>query len=176
MQYNPRPPSPPPQGGGFSVVRVERVLRQAHPLGLFEAGAQLPLGHPSRRINAYRPEQRWTAVLAGLTSGLKRIAPGNTAWRPNTAVPAWLGGRFPDPGTSHRWLEQVSDVQAAAVRRHGHPVVRQHARFGHVLRSGQWLVVDVDGQGLVARGQRFEKAAVGYLGAGVDRGYQRYVC
>jgi hypothetical protein len=36
-------------------------------------------------------------------------------------------------------------------------------------------MVDIDGQGLVARGQRFEQAALGHLGDGLDRGYQRYV-
>jgi hypothetical protein len=165
----------PAVGSGFSVVVVERVLRQAQALGLVAQWALMPLGNPSRRINSYRPEQRWAALLAGLAAGLKGIASGNTYLRPNTAVQAWLGGRFPDQGTIHRWLEQVSDAQAAAVRTHLHQVVRQHGRFWHVLWSGQWLVVDVDGQGLVARGQRFEKAAVGYLGEGLDRGYHRYV-
>jgi hypothetical protein len=176
MQSNTSAPGSPPAGSGFSVVLVERVLRQANTLGLFAAWAQLPLGHPSRRVTAYRPEQRWAALLAGLASGLKGIAPGNTWLRPNTAVQAWLGGRFPDQGTIHRWLEQVSAPQAAAVRAHLHQVVRQHGRFWQVLWSGRLLVVDVDGQGLVARGQRFEQAAVGYLGEGLERGYHRYVC
>lgn len=176
MQCNASDDRGPAVGSGFSVVVVERVLRQAQALGLVPQWALMPLGNPSRRVNSYRPEQRWAAVLAGLASGLKGIAPGNTYLRPNTAVQAWLGGRFPDQGTIHRWLEQVSEAQAAAVRAHLHQVARQHGRFWQVLWSGQRLVVDVDGQGLVARGQRFEKAAVGYLGEGLDRGYHRYVC
>jgi hypothetical protein len=55
-------------------------------------------------------------------------------------------------------------------------VVRQHGRFWQELWSSRYLVLDVDGQGLVARGQRFEKAAQGWLGEGIDCGYQRYVC
>jgi Transposase DDE domain len=90
-------------------------------------------------------------------------------------VQAHLGGRFPDQGTLHRWLGQVTPDQAAAVRDHLHQAVRCHGRFWGVLYSGRLLVVDVDGQGLPARGRRFEGAAKGYLGAGIDTGYQRYV-
>jgi hypothetical protein len=166
-----------PQGcSGFSVVLVERVLREANVLGLFADWAHLPLGHPAGRRTAYRPHQRLAALLAGLAGGLKGVAPGNTWLRPNTAVRSWLGGRFPDQGTVHRWLDQVTAAQAGRVRDHLHQVVRAHGRFWEVLWSGQYLFVDVDGQGLVARGQRFERAAVGYLGEGMDRGYQRYVC
>jgi hypothetical protein len=154
---------------------VERVLHHAERLGLMEQWAMLPLGNPSNRVSAYRPAQRWAAVLAGLAAGLKGIAPGNTWLRPNSAVQARLGGRFPDQGTIHRWLQQVTPSQAQAVRSHLHQAVRQHGRFWQVLWSGRLLLVDVDGQGLVARGQRFEKAAVGYLGEGVDHGYLRYV-
>src|SRR5437588_457205 len=65
---------------------------------------------------------------------------------------------------------------AAQVRDHLHQVVRTHGRFRDVLLSGRQLTVDVDGQGLVARGRRFEAAARGWLGEGIDRGYLRYVC
>jgi hypothetical protein len=155
---------------------VERLFREAEVLGLGEAWTQLPLGHPARRRTAYRPEQRIAAVLAGLAAGLKGIAPGNTFLRLNPALQARLGGRFPDQGTSHRWLDQVTADQAARVRDHLQEVARTHGRFWEVLYSRDYLVVDVDGQGLVARGQRFERATWGYLGEGIDRGYLRYVC
>jgi hypothetical protein len=163
-------------GNGFSVVLVERVLRQAHVLEVSQQWTHLQLGPPSGRVTAYRPEQRLTALLATLAAGLKGLGPGNTYLRPNSAVRAWLGGRFPDQGTLHRWLQQTTDLQAAAVRGHLHQVVRQHGRFWHELWSNRCLVLDVDGQGLVARGQRFEKAAKGWLGEGIDVGYIRYVC
>jgi hypothetical protein len=166
----------PAGGNGFSVVGVERVLRQAQVLEVLPQWSQLPLGHRSGRVTAYRPQQRLTAVLATLAAGLKGIGPGNTYLRSNSAVCAWLGGRFPDQGTIHRWLQQTSDSQAAALRCHLHQVVRQHGRFWNELRSRRWLFVDVDGQGLLARGQRFEKAAKGWLGEGIDVGYHRYVC
>lgn len=166
----------PGASSGFSVVMVERVLREAEVLGLVGAWAQLPLGHPSGRCTAYRPEQRVAALLAGLAAGLKGIAPGNTWLRPNTALQARLGGRFPDQGTVHRWLDQVTPEQAAQVRAHLHQAVHRHGRFWDVLHAAPLLVVDVDGQGLVARGRHFERAARGYLGEGMDTGYQRYVC
>lgn len=168
-------PPRPAAGTGFSVVLVERVLRQASALHLTDAWAHLPLGHPSRRLSPYRPEQRLAAVLAHLAAGLKGIAPGNTYLRPNTALRVQLGGRFPDQGTIHRWLDQASAEQAAGLRDHLHQVVAAHGRFWEVLHSGRLLTVDVDGQGLVARGQRFQRVAVGYLGEGMDKGYQRYV-
>jgi hypothetical protein len=176
MEFTTSTPPVPAAGTAFSVVLAERVLRQAQTLGVTDAWAQLPLGHPSRRRTAYRPEQRIAAVLTGLAAGLKGIAPGNSLLRPNTALQARLGGRFPDQGTIHRWLDQVTAPQAAALRDHLHQVVRCHGRFMEVLSSRQYLVVDVDGQGLVARGQHFERTAVGHLGDGLDRGYQRYVC
>ena len=166
----------PAAGSGFSVVLAERVLREADTLGLCDAWTQLPLGNPSGRRTAYRPEQRIAAVLSGLAAGLKGIAPGNSALRPNSALQARLGGRFPDQGTIHRWLDQVTAPQAAALRDHLHQVVRSHGRFHEVLYAGQYLMLDVDGQGLVARGAHFEQTARGYLDEGLDRGYQRYVC
>jgi hypothetical protein len=155
---------------------VERVLREADVLGIRPAWAELLLGPPSGRRTSYRPEQRVTAVLAGLAAGLKGIAPGNTWLRPNAALRARLGGRFPDQGTIHRWFDQVSADQAAQCRDHLHDVVRTHGRYWEVLHSRDYLMVDIDGQGLIARGPRFERAARGYLGEGIDRGYQRYVC
>ena len=95
-------------GSGFSVVFAERVLREAHALQLPPLWARLPLGHPTRRRTSYTPEQRISALLAGLACGLKGIAPGNTFLRQGTALRAWLGGRFPDQGTIHRWLGQVT--------------------------------------------------------------------
>jgi len=175
MQFTLPNESVPAAGTGFSVVLTERVLRHAETLGLGDAWSQLPLGHPSRRRTAYRPEQRIAAVLSGLAAGLKGIAPGNTVLRPNTALRSRLGGRFPDQGTIHRWLDQVTAAQAAALRDHLHQVARDHGHFWEVLGAGHYLVVDIDGQGLVARGSHFERAAVGHLGDGLDRGYQRYV-
>jgi Transposase DDE domain group 1 len=166
----------PAVGNGWSVVLVERILRQTQVLEVLPQWSQLQLGHASGRVTAYRPGQRLTAVVATLAAGLKGLGPANTYLRPNSAVRAWLGGRFPDQGTIHRWLQQTTDPQAAAVRNHLHQVVRQHGRFWNELWSNRWLVLDVDGQGLVARGQRFEKAAKGWLGEGIDRGYLRYVC
>jgi hypothetical protein len=175
MQFNASTGPSPTVGNGFSVVFVERALREAQALGLFAQWAQLSLGHPSKRRTSFRPEQRVTAVLAGLAGGLKGIAPGNTSLRPNTALKALTGGRFPDQGTIHRWLEQTTATQAAGFRDHLHQVVRTHGRFHDLLRSRAYVLVDVDGQGLVARGQRFARASRGYLGEGMDRGYQRYV-
>src|SRR5262249_45031762 len=149
----------PAVGNGFGVVLVERVLRQAQVLELLPQWNQRHLGHPSGRVTAYRPEQRLTAVVATVAAGLKGLGPSNTYLPPNSAVQAWLGGRFPEQATMHRWLQQTSDLQAAALRCHLHQVVRQYGRFWQELWSNRWLVVDVDGQGLVARGQRFEKAA-----------------
>ncbi len=86
-----------------------------------------------------------------------------------------LGGRFPDQGTIHRWLETVTPEQAQAWRTHLHGVVREHGQWRQELWSDRMLTVDVDGQGLIARGQRFERAAGGYMHDGLDRGFQRYV-
>lgn len=175
MEFTSTAPSVPGAGNGFSVVMAERILHQADVLGLSDDWAQLPLGHPSRRRTAYRPQQRIAAVLSGLAAGLKGIGPSNSALRPNSALQARLGGRFPDQGTIHRWLDGVTAEQAVAVRDHLHQAVRSHGRFWDILYSRHYLVVDVDGQGLAARGQYFERAAVGHLGDGMDRGYQRYV-
>jgi hypothetical protein len=165
----------PAVGSGFSVIMAERLLHQAEALDLPAAWDRLGLGHPSGRASAYRPRHRLAAVLAGLACGLKGVGPGNTWLRPSPALRARLGGRFPDQGTIHRWLDQVTPEQAARLRDHLHDVVRAHGRYWQVLWSAERLVVDVDGQGLVARGRRFERAAAGYLGDGVDRGYIRYV-
>jgi hypothetical protein len=168
---------PGPDGsGGFSVVLAERVLRLADSLALVAEWRRLGFGRPTGRVTSYPTDQRIAAVLAGLACGLRGVAPGNLLVRPNSALQQRLGGRFPDQGTVHRWLGQVTPEQAAGLRRHLHTAVRQHGHFWRELWSGRRLVVDVDGQGLVARGRRFERAHGGYLGEGIDRGYQRYVC
>ena len=176
MEFTSSTPSVPGSGNGFSVVMAERILRRTDILGLSDAWAQLPLGHPSRRRTAYRPQHRSAALLSGLAAGLKGVGPGNSVLRPNSALQARLGGRFPDRGTIHRWLDGVTAEQAQAVRDHLHQAVRRHGRFWEILWSGRYLMVDIDGQGLVARGAHFEQTAVGHLGEGIDRGYQRYVC
>ena len=88
MEFTSWHPSVPGAGIGFSIVLTERVLRTAETLGLVDAWAQLPLGNPSRRRTAYRPEQRIAALLSGRAAGLKGIAPGNSVLRPNSALQA----------------------------------------------------------------------------------------
>jgi hypothetical protein len=156
------------------VVIAEKVLAFARSLGLPAEWDRLGFGNVSQRSTAYLPSQRLSALLAGLACGLRGVAPGNTLLRTNTAMQYATGGRFPDQGTIHRWLSQVTDQQAAAVRSHLHQVVCDQGRFRDVLRSGR-LIVDVDAQGLVARGSRFEHATWGRLGGQLDCGYQRYV-
>ena len=163
------------EGGGFSVVLAEKVLAWSRSLGLPAEWDQLGFGNVSHRSTGYLTSQRLSAVLAGLACGLRGVAPGNTVLRTNTAMQHATGGRFPDQGTIHRWLSQVTDQQAAALRSHLHEVVRDQGWFRDVLRSGRRLFVDVDAQGLVARGSRFERAAWGRLGGQLDCGYQRYV-
>jgi hypothetical protein len=171
------PEATPGRGGsGGSLVLVERVLDLAQALGLPRSWQELTFGHPSRRRSAYPAEHRLAAVLAGLAYGLRGVAPGNLWLRPSSALGQRLGGRFPDQGTVHRWLGQVTEDQAAALRHHLHEAVRDHGRFWQELWSDRLLVVDIDGQGLVARGRRFQRAHGGHLGKGMDRGYQRYVC
>jgi Transposase DDE domain len=171
----PTPPLP-AVGAAFSVAFAERILRHADALDLPQAWDRLTLGNPSRRATAYPTRHRLAAVLAGLACGLRGVGPGNTFLRPNAALRARTGGRFPDQGTIHRWLGQVTAEQAAAWRDHLHRVVAAHGRFREALWHGGPLTVDIDGQGLVARGGRFEKAELGWLGEGVDKGYLRYVC
>lgn len=166
----------PRECGGFSVVMAEKVLALAGSLGLRSQWAELRLGNVSRRCTAYTVPQRISALLAGLACGLRGIAPGNMVLRTNTALQQATGGRFPDQGTIHRWLEQTTPDQAHLLRRHLHQSMRTHGQFWKVLRSQERLVVDLDGQGLVARGKkRFQGAEHGYLGDGMDCGYQRFV-
>jgi hypothetical protein len=143
--------------------------------GLLELWSRLWLGRPSRRVTAYPTAQRAVAVLAHLAAGLQGIAPGNLWLRPNSEVQHLAGGRFPDQGTIHRWLDGVHPEQVALWREHLQDVVRTHGQFWKRLRSAERLVVDVDAQGMAARGAKFTDAAVGYLGEGIDRGYQRVV-
>ena len=168
---------PGPDGsGGFSVVLAERVLRLADSLGVVAEWRRVEVGRPGGRVTSYPTDQRIAAVLAGLACGLRGVAPGNLLLRPNSALRQRLGGRCPDQGTIHRWLGQVTAAPAAGLRRHLHEAARRHGRFWRELWSGRRLVIDPDGQGLVARGRRFERAHGGYLGGGIDRGYRRYVC
>ena len=166
----------PDQSSGFSVALAEKVLSLATNLGLKEHWKELGFGNVTRRSSAYRAEQRIQAVLAGLACGLRGVAPGNLLVRPNSAMQQRLGGSFPDQGTIHRWLDQITAEQATKIRSHLHQVVRQHGRFRQELWSGRKLVVDMDGQGLAARGPRFEHASGGYFAGKIDKGYQRYVC
>src|SRR5262249_11759263 len=115
-------PTPPKPGEKrVSTLKNDSELSKMS-LGVRDAWAQLPLGNPSQRRTAYRPQQRVAAVLAGLAAGLTGIAPGNTWLRPNSALVALLGGRFPDQGTIHRWLDQATAEQAAHFRDHLHQV------------------------------------------------------
>ena len=161
--------------GGFSVIVAERVLGLARSLGVWQQWENLQVGNVTKRCTSYTPDQRIAALIAGLACGLRGIAPGNRLLRSSSAIRGHLGERFPDQGTIHRWLQQVTGLQAAALRRHLHSVVREHGRFHQELWSDRMLYVDIDGQGLVARGQRFERASVGYMDDGLDRGFQRYV-
>src|SRR5262245_31269172 len=110
----------PDGSSGFSVVVAERVLRLADSLELVAEWRRLEFGRPSGRVTSYPTDQRITAVLAGLACGLRGVAPGNLLLRPNSALRQRLGGRFPDQGTIHRWLGQVTAEQAAGLRRHLH--------------------------------------------------------
>lgn len=166
----------PDQSSGLSVVLAEGVLQTARRLGIVSGWDSLWLGNESRRLTAYTPPQRLMALLAGLACGIRGIAPSNLWLRPNTALQQELGGRFPDQGTIHRWLQQSRADQVTELRRHLHDVLRIHGRFRRELYSEQKLIVDIDGQGLVARGQHFEKAAWGYQDGGFELGYQRFVC
>jgi Transposase DDE domain len=166
----------PDQSGGYSVVLSEKVLDMAQVLEIDKLWTALRFGNCSRRRTAYTSEQRIAAVMAGLACGLRGVAPGNLWLRPNTAMQQRLRGRFPDQGTIHRWLGQVTQDQAADLRHHLHEVVRVHGRFWNEIWSTRLLIVDLDGQGLIARGRRFEHAKTGYMGGALDQGYQRYVC
>jgi hypothetical protein len=160
---------------GFSVIMAEKVLTSAGQMGLPEQWRGLTFGRPSRRSTAYPYEHRIASVVAGLACGLRGIGPGNRLLRTNSAIQELTGGRFPDQGTIHRWLDGMTDDQAAALRSHLHAVARKHGQFWKRLRSEQRLIVDIDAQGLPARGPRHQQAARGYLGEGLDQGYQRYV-
>jgi hypothetical protein len=169
------PPRECDESGGFSVIFAEKVIHLAELLGISPQWSELRFGNVSRRISSYTTSQRITAVLAGLACGLRGIAPGNTVLRTNTALQELTGGMFPDQGTIHRWLNQTTEEQAVALRGHLHQVAREHGKFWSILYSRKRLVVDLDAQGLAARGERFERAVRGYLGEGLDRGYQRFV-
>lgn len=166
---------PPRESGGFSVICAEKMIAMLRAMGLLAEWSRLELGHVSRRVTSYATPERVIAVLAGLACGLRGFAPGNSLLRGNTALQSALGGRFPDQGTIHRWFQQTTPEQAQTWRQHLHQVMRREGRFWQALFSGNRLVVDLDAQGLAARGARFEKATYGHLGEGLDRGYQRFV-
>lgn len=165
----------PRESGGFSVICAEKIIELSRAMGLLEEWSGLELGHVSGRVTSYATPERVTAVLAGLACGLRGFAPGNSLLRGNTALQSALGGRFPDQGTIHRWFQQATAEQAQALRQHLHQVMRREGRFWQAVFSGNRVMVDLDAQGLAARGARFEKAAYGHLGEGLDRGYQRFV-
>jgi len=165
----------PRESGGFSVIYAEKVIEFLQSIRLPAEWSRLQLGHVSRRVTAYATPERITAVLAGLACGLRGFAPGNSMLRGNSALQSATGGRFPDQGTIHRWFQQVTAEQAQSLRQHLHQVMKREGRFWQALFSGNRVVVDLDAQGLAARGARFEKAAYGHLGEGLDRGYQRFV-
>jgi hypothetical protein len=165
----------PRESGGFSVICAEKIIELLRAIGLPAEWSRLELGHVSRRVTAYATPDRITAVLAGLACGLRGFAPGNSLLRGNSALRSAMGGRFPDQGTIHRWFQQVTAEQAQGLRQHLHQVMKREGRFWQALFSGNRVVVDLDAQGLAARGARFEKAAYGHLGEGLDRGYQRFV-
>ena len=165
----------PREAGGFSVICAEKIIELLRAIGLPEEWSQLGLGHVSRRARAYTTPERITAVLAGLACGLRGFAPGNSLLRGNSALQSATGGRFPDQGTIHRWFQQTTAEQARGLRQHLHQVMKREGLFWQALFSGNRVVVDLDAQGLAARGARFGKAAYGHLGEGLDRGYQRFV-
>lgn len=174
MEDTPRASRTPDQSGGFSVVLVEGVWHGARQAGLTQEWTTLWVGRPTRRRTSYRAEHRVLALLSVLTAGVPSVSSANQFLRPNGALQAELGGRFPDQGTLHRWLEQATSEQVEALRSHLHQAVREHGRFWQRLRAGEELLIDLDAQGFAAHGPRFERAADGWMGDAVDRGYQRF--
>src|SRR6059036_2555024 len=128
---------PPDLAGGFCVLMVEQVLRMARNLGMQDQWRDMWVGNPSGRRIAYQPDQRIGAIVSTLSCGLRGLAPSNLLVRPSSAVRNLLGGRFPDQGTMHRWLDQVTAEQAEALRSHMHRVVLAHGRFRKVLWSSR---------------------------------------
>jgi hypothetical protein len=166
----------PDQTTGYSVVLAEQVAEWASTLKITDEWSTLPLGNTRKSKRAYQPQERILALIACLACGLRGIASANLWLRPNSALQAMLGGRFPDQGSIHRWLQQTTLDQAHSLRRHLHQVARRHGRFWSELSSPRGLTVDLDAQGLIATGQRFEKADLGYMDGEFKRGYQRLVC
>lgn len=161
---------------GASPVAAVKVLGLAGALRIDQAWTGLWLGAPTARSSAYRPEHRVRALLAGLACGLRGIAAGNLWLRQDPALQRLCQGRFPDQGTIHRWLQAVTPQQVLDLRCHLRQVVRKHGRFLHALHQPGGLLIDVDAQGIVAHGQRFQQARLGWMGAGFERGFQRLVC
>jgi hypothetical protein len=166
----------PASGSGSSPLVAVKVMDLAAKLGIERAWTGLWLGHPTARRSAYRAEHRIRALLAGLACGLRGISAGNQWLRHDPAIRRLCDDRFPDQGTIHRWLEDVTPPQVLELRRHLQQSVRQHGRFRHQLGLPGGIIVDVDAQGIVAAGQRFVQAKLGWMGDGFERGFQRLVC
>jgi hypothetical protein len=134
---------------------------------------------PFKEIPQYAPQVRFVffpiLVLSGLWMWQGHVLRRLLSKRPAYRDAAATAGRFPDQGTIHRWFQQATAEQAQAWRQHLHQVMKREGRFWQTLFSGGRVVVDLDAQGLAAHGARFEKAAYGHLGEGLDRGYQRFV-
>lgn len=166
----------PASGSGASPLAAIKLMDLAAKLGVDREWSGVWLGRPTARESSYRAEDRMRALLAGLACGLRGIAAGNQWLRNDPAIRQLCGNRFPDQGTIHRWLQDVTPEQVLALRRHLQHSVRQHGRFRHQLGLPGGIIVDVDAQGIVAAGQRFEQAQLGWMGDGFDRGFQRLVC
>lgn len=166
----------PVPAAGSSPLAAVKVLDLTRKLGIDPSWSGLWLGNPTSRRSAYRPEHRIRALLAGLACGLRGIAAGNQWLRNDPAMRKLCDHRFPDQGTLHRWLADVTPPQVLELRRHLRQVAQQHGRFRHQLGQPGGIIVDVDAQGIVAAGQRYEQARLGWMGDGCDRGFQRLVC
>lgn len=165
---------PAPAAGASPLVAI-KVMDLAAKLGIDPLWSEFWLGTPTFRRSSYRAEHRIRALLAGLACGLRGIAAGNQWLRQDPAVQQLCGDRFPDQGTIHRWLQSVTPEQVLELRSHLRQVVRRHGRFRHQLARPGGIIVDVDAQGIVAAGQRYEQAKLGWMGDGFDRGFQRLV-
>jgi len=166
----------PVSGSGSSPLAAIKVMDLAAKFRIDRAWAGLWLGHPTARKSAYRAEHRIRSLLAGLACGLRGISAGNQWLRQEPAMRTLCDGRFPDQGTIHRWLEAVNPMQVVQLRKHLQQSVRQHGRFRHQLGLPGGIIVDVDAQGIVAAGQRFVQAKLGWMGDDFERGFQRLVC
>jgi hypothetical protein len=171
-----RKPTEPEASGAVSPLMAVKLFAVAGRLGLNGVWSSLWIGRPTQRKNAYLAPHRIQALLAGLACGLTGIASGNLWIRNDPALRDACGGAFPDQGTIHRWLSAVDPSQVEAFRQHLFSAVKQHGRFRQALAGPEGLVIDLDAQGIVANGQRFEQTALGWMNGTFQRGYQRLVC